>query len=252
MKDHLKTIENERKFSRRGLIGGFIGSVAIGAAVAQLEKGIMLTPPPLEIKDATISRTIEGVELYSISTLEEDGNESILTVSKGRLLYEPTGQFFGYPMLYVHRGGNGRVTASEVLRKADQEGREGPLILDVDANLVNGVVHAEHGIVYKSGLPLLRRLPPFIVDIHEGELRLGNLETYEEVVAHAAKLSGDYTRKIALSIELKRVDDGTEFSVPVLHEMCAINQRYKVPAIMHSPNPNQFDAISREVASSTT
>ncbi len=241
-----ETIQTERaarRLSRRKLLA-LAGVAAVGAAAQRLEMGIILDPPPLIVEDMLINKSAEGIQLFSMNTIEEDGSESILSLLSpiGKLLYEPSGEFFdGQPFNYVHRGGNGTASIDEALNKVNKEGKEGPLILDIDANVVDGVVYGEHGIIYRTG----QYLPPLIVDVNEKEVRLGGLDTYEELVAYIAELSRTSGRTLAASTELKR----GEFDLGVLHEMFAVHQKYKVPGQMHSPLPHQFDAISYEIAS---
>ncbi len=250
---------DERKLSRRELlIGAAGGLLAVGMGVGlpvavDRRIGVSFNNPPLDIKETVVIRDGDEIRLYSKTVSEDDGRMSVLSLTpESKLLFEPFGESFtaGEAINYVHRGGNNFASIDESCRKYVEEDRQGLLALDIDVTTTSGVALGEHGILYQPKIRLLGRrvlnLPSFVIDVDEKEVRLGEPDKYEELIAYMAHIRNTYGIPLVGSAELKR----GKYDLHSLHFMYGVHRRHKVPGWLHSPKPGQFDDIQRELATS--
>ncbi len=184
--------------------------------VVALRRGVHTKPPSLSVDNMQMDRE------QPILEISWGKNGGLITItSDGKIIYEPESRFFDdqKTFKYVHRGGN----SFENIDKAYEEGAN---ILDVDANHVGDVVYGEHGIILHARFPL-------IIDVNEGELRLGGLNTYQELIEYIAANSTE-DHPIAVKVELKR----GSFSPETVLQMLSVNRKYNIPAIIYATNPD--------------
>lgn len=242
MEDRLRPSGNEQKLSRREFLGRARDAIAAAAIIAtthELQEGVSFNKPPLALRTKSIVRTGESIHLLSGHTSDSEASdgESLVTILRdGRLLFEPSGEFFdGTPRRYIHRA-----NSTEVIRRTHAMGAN---LFDIDANDVNGTIYPEHGIVPqytvrlgKMGLHLHLAM---VIDVDEQEVKLGMpSESFEGLIA----LIGDLNtteNPLAASIELKRGD----WKQSTLEGMFGTLKQKDVPAIIKPSDPHQFDFI---------
>lgn len=232
---------NELKLSRRDFsrfATAIFASMAVGKGLSELADGVTLGELPVYLQ----SREIGALEPISTNILGLDGN--ILSISDEKLLFDPSGTFFvpHRKFDYAHR-----TNRPHSIGEAYDIGAN---LFDIDANNVNGVLYAEHGLIPQLELELGRRSIhlklPIVVDVNERGAKLGKpRHTYEKLIEYVASLS-DPEYPLAVSTELKR----GVFDIDALYQMFDIHQRYNVPVMMHAPDWAQLSQVVNEIATS--
>lgn len=215
----------------------FVGATAVAYVGREICKGVRFNEPPVDVKDKSIGE----VELLSSDVFGRGGGSLLVT---GRTLLfdpvkgsvsEPGGDFFVSDKVfrYIHRANK-----IDVINQAYEEGAN---LFDIDANNVDGVIYAEHGLVPQVGDSQL----PLVIDVNEWGVKLGRpAHTYEELVQLIGILSKEHGRPLGVSTELKR----GVFDFDAIHQLLDIHQRHGVPVMMHGPNSDNILSIGDEIA----
>jgi hypothetical protein len=240
MSEQLRPLGDKQRLSRRELIrrGAFaLAATALVGTAHELREGISLSEHPLILRTVSIDRMGETMQLLTANDREVDEERVMSITSQGKLLFEPTGEFFsqGREFSYIHRA-----NSTEVIHKAHDMGAN---LFDIDANDVDGTLYAEHGIVpqfeWNVGSFGVGFKVPAVVDQNEMELKLGMPKyKYEQLVACVASLS-TAEHPLAISTELKRGD----FDRDTLEELLDVHQKYNVPVIVNPSEPHQLEVI---------
>lgn len=231
----------EQRISRRDLLiatRNILGAVAIATVCKKLSEGVAFNKPELLIELIANQRNEHTVHKLNHGA---DVEQQLSVTGDGRLLFEPSGQFFTdeREFTYIHRSGNSIESIYEAHRM-------GANLFDIDVNNVGGIIYGEHGLVPQINARLgrfsLRVALPIVIDIHEKEIILDKPKhTYESLVACAASLSTE-ENPLAISSELKRGN----FDPETIEKLLRIHQVYNVPVIMHSPDTTWISKIAAE------
>lgn len=240
MTEYLPHSESDYKISRRDFLRSMTvaaGAVAVAYAGRELAEGVRFNKPPVRVVD----KLIGDIEMRPERIFGKDG--SILGFAGNALLFEPSQSsevdpetdFFVSDKVfrYIHRANR-----LDIISEAFEQGAN---LFDIDANNLDGVIYAEHGLVPKVGD---RRLP-VVVDVNERGIKFGRpAYTYEELVQFIGTRSKDCGYPLGVSTELKR----GVFDFDAIHQLLDIHQRHGVPVMMHGPDSENILMIGNEIA----